>query len=205
MPLAEIDIAYGAAELPEAARALLRDGESRAAGLEERSDSPPGFVPCRFARVAHAVRAVADDRLAQGTTFCEWGSGLGVVASLASLFGFDACGIEIDPALITASRALATRHRLSVEFVEGSFVPPGGESLAAAAGREFFWMATTTDDAYETLGLMVEDFAVVFAFPWPAESEVITQLFERYARVGALLLTYHQSGAVCLHRKVRGR
>ena len=62
MPLAEIDIAYGAAELPEAARALLRDGESRAAGLEERSDGPPGFVPCRFARV---VRAVADDRLAQ--------------------------------------------------------------------------------------------------------------------------------------------
>ena len=64
-------------------------------------------------------------------------------------------------------------------------------------------MATEADATYETLDQEVSDFAVVFAFPWPAEAKVIAQLFERYARCGALLLTYHHNGSVRLQRKVQ--
>ena len=95
MPLCDIDLAVGDTDLPESARMLLRDGEFRAKLLQDCCDAPPGFVPCQFPRVARAVQTMVKQQLAQGTTFCEWGSGLGVVAGLAALFGFGCNAVPI--------------------------------------------------------------------------------------------------------------
>ena len=121
---------------------------------------------------------------------------------LASLYDFDACGIEVEPTLVTAAVTLAARHRLSATFVTGSYIPPTADAPEVPPGEDFFWMTTEADDAYGTLERDLTDFAVVFAFPWPSEAEVIAQLFEQHARHGALLLTYHHNGSVRLQRKV---
>ena len=46
----------------------------------------------------------------------EWGSGLGVIACLASCAGFDAVGIEIEPKLVEMSKDIAHDHKIDAEF-----------------------------------------------------------------------------------------
>jgi hypothetical protein len=60
-----------------------------------------------------------------------------------------------------------------------------------------------SDTTYEDLGLDVDDFDLIFAFPWPNDEELTEQLFDRFAANGALLLTYHQPEAIRLRRKLR--
>ena len=44
---------------------------------------------------------------------------------------------------------------------------------------------------------------VVFSYPWPGEEQVIFDVFEASAAVGALLLTYHGQEGMKLQRKVK--
>jgi len=204
VPLIDVALPHQNAHLPEPGPALLREAQRLASSLDDQPTGPPlGFVPCDYPRVARALQTTVDNRLATGNTFCEWGSGLGIVTMLASLYGLDACGIEIESTLVTTARTLAARHQLRVSFVAGSYIPPTADALEVPAGEDFFWMTTEADAAYETLDQDLADFAIVFAFPWPAEATIIAQLFERHARYGALLLTYHHNGDVRLRRKVQ--
>ncbi|MEE3371234.1 MAG: hypothetical protein VX346_18010 [Planctomycetota bacterium] len=204
MPLIAVALPHQDSNLPAPGAALLREADRLASSLDAQPTGPPlGFVPCDYQQVARAVATIVERQLATGNTFCEWGSGLGVVTMLASLYGFDACGIEVEPTLVTAAEALAARHQLSVSFVAGSYIPPTADVPEVPAGEDFFWMTTAADAAYGTLEQELTDFAVVFAFPWPSEAELIGQLFEQHARYGALLLTYHHNGSVHLQRKVQ--
>jgi hypothetical protein len=107
------------------------------------------------------------------------------------MLGFDAWGIEIRGDLVDASRRLAHDFGLPVEFALGSFVP-----MEAGA---------TSPAGYEEIGLQIDDFDLIFAYPWPAEERQIARLFHRYASPRALLLTYHGGDEVRLRRKVRRR
>lgn len=210
MPLVDIELSTNGSVLPDEVVAFLREADSRVSRFVRNSDiSPTGFVPSDFVTVCHALQAITEANLAPGTSLCEWGSGFGVVASLAALLGFDACGIEIERDLVDASQRLADDFGLPVEFVHGSFVPSGAEAEAEEAytdnDSESFWLATDADDGYDALGLDPDDFSVVFAYPWPGEESLIASLFERYAAEGALLLTYNQYNAVRLRRKVGGK
>lgn len=69
---------------------------------------------------------------------------------------------------------------------------------------EFAWLDTDAPSAYDDLGVDVDDFDVLFAYPWPGEEDVVVDLFERYAAVGALLVTYQGVEAVHVRRKVAG-
>src|SRR5262249_38483997 len=150
----------------------------------------PGFVPSDFARAYHTLRALAESGLAPGGQFCEWGSGFGVVACLAALLGFDACGVEIEGDLVDAARQLADDYGLPVEFVCGSFIPQGGEAFVGS-GDGFAWLTTEVGGTQDELGLAAHDLDVVFAYPWPDEERMTGELFERYAARGAVLMTYH--------------
>ena len=210
MPLADIELSIAGSDLPGDIRALLDEADSR---LDQFARHSPirinGFVPSDFVTVYRALRAIVEENLAPGDSFCEWGSGFGVVAATAAMLEFDACGIEIESSLVDASRKLACDFGLPVEFVHGSFIPPGGEVYAdnafAESGSEFFWLATDADNAYGELRLDPDDFDVVFAYPWPGEERVIESLFQRYAAEGALLLTYNEHDSIRLRRKVGGR
>ncbi len=137
------------------------------------------------------------------------GGGFGVLASLASMLEFQAYGIEIERELVDASQQLADDFDLPVEFVHGSFIPPGGDVYADEAfskhDSDTCWLVTDEASAYPELGLDPDDFEVIFAYPWPGEEDVVEELFARYAADGALLLTYSRLDSMRLQRKVRGK
>jgi len=54
-------------------------------------------------------------------SMCEWGSGMGIGIGLAETLGFESYGIEIDPALATASRVLLAEFGLSAKVATGSY------------------------------------------------------------------------------------
>ena len=210
MSLSEVDIAINGSALPDDVVAFLGEADRRVSQFAWNSPvRATAFVPSNFETVYRALRAITEANLAPGHSFCEWGSGLGVVASLAATLEFMACGIEIEKDLVDASRELVDTFDLPVTFVHGSFIPAGAESSVEESysrnNPEFSWLVTDADDAYGELGLNPDDFDVVFAYPWPGEENLITSLFEEYAAEGALLLLFDQCNSVRLLRKVSKR
>ena len=123
-----------------------------------------------------------------------------MVSCLAALLGFDAFGIEADGDLVEAAGRLAADFGLPVQFTCGNFLPAGAASRAAARG-EFAWLAAGGPAGYDALGLDLEDFAVVYAYPWPDEERLMAAAFGRHSRPGAVLATYHSDEAVRLRRQ----
>ena len=207
MALVDVEISPNGSVLPDDVVAFLREADLRVSQFARNGPiRVTGFVPSDFVTVYHALRAITEANLAPGTSLCEWGSGFGVVASLAAMLEFKVCGIEIERGLVDASRRLADDFGLPVEFAHGSFIPSGAEAdveeAYADTSTEYFWLVTDADDAYDELGLGPHDFDVVFAYPWPGEECLIEILFEKYAAEEALLLTYNQFNSVRLRRKV---
>ena len=207
MPLVDVEIPIGDAPLPGDVAAFLLEADRRVQQfVEHGAVRVTGFVPSEFETVYRALRAISEANLAPGVAMCEWGSGLGIVAALASTLDFDACGIEIEKELHDAAQKLADDYELPVELIHGSFIPADAQSFAEQAyadqSGEFCWLVTDADDAYTELGLEPDDFDLVFAYPWPGEESLIANLFERCASTEALLLTFNQFGTVRLQRKL---
>lgn len=207
----EIELNCPRQPLPPRVARFLAEADARIAdfmrGREPEAGGAPGyrgFVPSDYVAIYHALQAISDERLSCGERFCEWGSGFGVVASLAAMAGYEACGIEIDRELCEAAEALAEDFDLAVEFVYGSFIPPGAEGLIDQAFHDeegALSLETSADDAYEQLGVEVADFDLLFVYPWPSDEPLTLKLFENYAADGALLLTYDESHEARLYRK----
>ena len=199
MPLMDMPLPPCGTELPREVRSFLREADRRVRRLQRRGGLP-AFVPSDFAGAYGILRALAAADLAPGGLFCEWGSGLGVVACLAAMLDFDACGIEIEGELVDAARELAADFDLPVEFVRGSFIPAG--ETAAVTAEAFAWLTPEADTAHAELGLATEDFGVIFAYPWPDEEGVTEALFARHAAPGAVLVTYHSGEEFRVRRKM---
>ena len=199
MPLASVNLLSHPASLPGTVRSFLHEAQRRIDRFK-RAHDVPGFVPSEFEHVYGTLHTLAEAAVAPGDRFCEWGSGLGVVACLAAMIGFDACGIEIEGELVEAAQRLADDFALPVEFVRGSFIPPGGE-VCFGAPADYGWLTLRGEDLRLEMGFSPEDFDVFFAYPWPDEERAGGELFERFASVGAVLVTYHGGGESCLRRK----
>jgi hypothetical protein len=151
--------------------------------------------------LAYAVlRQLEASKLAFGDRFCEWGSGLGVVTCLATLAGFHAWGFETRSRLVRGARQLAADFDLPAQFTCGNFIPTGARR-ELLAGRAFAWLRTDGRCGHEALGIGLDEFDVIYAYPWPDEEGLVEDLFEGYARPGALLMTYHEERGVWLRRK----
>lgn len=119
----------------------------------------------------------------------EWGSGLGIVTIMASRLGFEAYGIEAEPGLLVHSERLAEAYGPNARFAQGSFIPD-----------DFDWNPTNGDvvyrtdidaaSAYEELDMELQDFDLVYAYPWPEEHTLYHNIMRQYARRDAMLLTY---------------
>jgi len=193
---------YLADQPPSRISHLLREADLRIrAHQEQQRGHARGFVASDFALVNAALDRIAAEDLAAGTLFCEWGSGFGVVAMLASMHGFDACGIEVQSELVLAAEDLADFAGCDVRFAEGSFVASSDDDLTEAAKNS--WWHTTEHTAYEDLDLDPGDFDLFFSYPWPGEEYIFDALFMRYASIGALLLTYHDATGVLVQRKTQ--
>lgn len=205
MTLVDVDYTLERTRIPDSIADFLHEANIRTNDyLTHSRVRVSGFVPSDFVCVYWALRAVVHENMASGNLFCEWGSGFGVVASLASLLGFDSYGIEIDERLVDASRDLVYAQGLPVEFAHGSFVPPEADSIIDEEyASESFWLDTeTANDAYDELEIAPDEFDVVFAYPWPNEETAVGRLFDRCAAEGALLLTYTQLDEVRIRRKL---
>jgi hypothetical protein len=203
MPLVDVPLSVTPVAIPREVRRFLHEADRRIDDFQALG-RVTGFVPGNYEGAYQFLRALGESPLARGREFCEWGSGFGVVAALAAILEFDAYGIEIVGDLVIAARRLADDFELPVEFVHGSFVPPGSEARIHASGS-YSWLETEGDSAYEELGLDPDDFDVVFAYPWPDEEAVTADLFDRYAGDGALLVTFHGENDFRIRRKVAGR
>ena len=136
-----------------------------------------------------------------GLRFLEWGSATGVITIMADLLGFEACGIELDRDLVTQARALARRTGSDARFAAGSFLPTGyqwrdrgGDGRLGTIGHG--------DSGYLELGMPLEDFDVVFGYPWAGEEAMMLDLMKVHGRPGARFLL-HSGGAVHVHRSGR--
>lgn len=143
------------------------------------------FVAADYHRVLAALRPIC----APGLRFVEWGSATGVITIMASMLGCEAVGIELDPSLVRIARELSAKFESRATFVEGSFIPSGYHWRPSNGdGR----LGTIGDgpSAYPTIGLALDDFDVVYAYPWGGEEPMMLDLMRAYGRPGARLLMH---------------
>jgi hypothetical protein len=181
------------ASLEERLDALCSDGREiwqRFDDVFRRRHFHP-FVPADYG----VARKLLSSLTVPGRRFLEWGSATGIITIMADMMGFDAYGIEIDAALVATAREVARRHRSAARFVAGSFLPAGYRYRARDGdGRT----GTITDgpSGYLALGRALEDFDVVFGYPWAGEELVMLDVMQRYGRAGALLLLYDSDNSL---------
>ena len=163
-----------------------------------------GFVPSDYQVIYRCLKALFDSHLLTGERFCEWGSGVSVVASLAAMIGYESFGIEYDGNLCTAAEGIHEEFDISVALVNGSFIPEGVEDLiidAFAACDGELALHTDADRAYEDIDYAINDFDIIFAYPWPNDLELTLKIFDRCAARGAMLLAYCDVDSIALYRK----
>ncbi|MBL0171007.1 MAG: hypothetical protein IPP90_09795 [Gemmatimonadaceae bacterium] len=146
-----------------------------------------------------AVLAVLLAQRGPSLRFLELGSATGVITIMADLLGYEAYGIELDSGLARRARKLAEQFDSRARFVIGSFLPTG-----------YRWQPKPSDGTIETLGtglsgylelgFALDDFDVVFGFPWGGEDSMMLDLMKGYGRPNALLLLYNVDDGVVAYR-----
>jgi len=199
MPLVDVPLDVDDASIPGDVLRFLAEADRRIEWYQ-RDSRVPGFVASDAERTYHVLRSVASAYAKPGALFCEWGSGLGVITCMAAMLDFDAVGIEIEEELVAGAQELARDFDVPAEFVHGSFLPHGCH-FRSGGGDGFAWLKTERAGR-DDLPFDPDDFAVIFAYPWPDEEDVAAIVFERYAAVGALLVTFHGGDVFRLRRKV---
>ena len=191
MALADIPLQWSAATTQHALAAFIEDAQARTEQFKQGATRVPSYVNSNYYGALGVLESLHTQGQAGRRRFCEWGSGLGVVCGLASMIGFEATGIEINPGLHQAALALARDYQLSTSLYEGSYIPHGA-----------FIDAVDEFRLESSPGFSPFEFDLIYAFPWPAEEALLPRLFERFAAVGAQLLTYHGGGQFRLRGKV---
>lgn len=166
---------------------LIADAARIAADLsaERGPERIPGLVTSSGAIALDFLTAAEPYVSAKNPSFCEWGSGLGIVTCLARRLGWNATGVEIEPRLIDMSRNLAACHRVDVAFHQCSYKPD-----------VLFEPGSAPEDFDTGLGFGLFDFDVIYAYLWPAERDAVTAAIGRYARDGTIFLRYG-GGVTC--------
>jgi hypothetical protein len=106
---------------------------------------------------------------------------------MAQMMGFEAYGIELDDQLVASARRLADRFDSPAKFAAGSFLPDG-YTWRAPNGDERTGTVGTGASGYLQLGLPLDEFDVVFGYPWDGEGTMMFDLMAQYGSPDALLL-----------------
>ena len=184
-----------------AAARLIDTANDRIEAFVLANDSvTANFIPCDFHLLDQSITWIHENHLLTGNRFCEFGSGFGVAALLASLRGMQSVGIEIESNLVEQSSKLADHLGLPAKFYCGSFVPRDIAGLLEI-GRDVEHVEVHEDEVYEEIGLGLDDFDLFFAFPWPGEHQFFEAVFEAGAAVNSLLLSYRGRDGMHLIRK----
>ncbi len=162
---------------------------------EVRQDEWHPFVAADY----DAVRAALIGLRKPGRKFLEWGSATGVVTIMADLLGFDSYGIELDSSLVEVGRDLAARWHSDAQFAEGSFIPLGWEwNPSSGSGR--LGTIGRGPSGYLELGRALDDFDVIYAFPWMGEEPMMLDLMRCHGRADAYLLLHTSQNGTMIYR-----
>jgi hypothetical protein len=180
--------------------ALMEDGRDLwdRFDIEVRQHDWHPFVATDFDLLLRTLVAVREP----GLRFLEWGSGMGVVTIMADLLGFDAAGIELDARLVDTARALAAKYDSRARFVAGSFLPAGYEYRSSTGDRRMGTIGEG-ESGYLALGQPLEDFDIVYGYPWSGEEPVMLDVMRTYGRRDARLLLH--SGNLGIHTYRSGK
>lgn len=140
----------------------------------------------------------------KAVTFLEWGSGLGVVTIMASRLGFDAYGLEISPELVEQADKLATKFNCSPNFGVGSFVPSQYE-WDPEMGEDGLRTDFDAADGYDEIGMDLEDFDLVYAYPWPDEHNVFRNIMQLHGSQHSLFMTFDVREGISVNRNRKRR
>lgn len=165
-----------------------------------KSKPLPQYIECDFDLVAAGLQECVRRDLPDGKLFVEWGCGFGVVTGIASILGLDAVGVEAEEFLCGEGRALFERAGIQAEIWQGNFLPNGARDLADDEDP-LVSLTHYIPAAYEEHDFTFDDFALVFAYPWPGEEHFLKLVFDRFARSGALMLMYRGPFMIELYRK----
>ncbi|MCY2956339.1 MAG: hypothetical protein WCR59_01835 [Planctomycetota bacterium] len=205
MPLQPFEIEPAREPMPARAAAWLQAAQVRidAFFADASHVSGIGFIPSDYDLVWRTLAKFAHGQTGR-LRFCEWGSGFGVITGFAALLGMEAHGIEIDACLCSSARELLAANGLRAEIAQGSFIPEDyepGERLVDLDTRTVFGKR----DAYDDLSLALDDFDVLFAYPWPGEDALYKDLFLRRADFSAVLIMHSRVEGMRAWRKVAKR
>jgi hypothetical protein len=166
--------------------------------LEVRQRRWHPFVAADYEVVLESLLALRGS----GLKFLEWGSATGVITIMADMLGFEAYGIELDAELAGVARGLAERSGSGARFAVGSFLPAGyvwkpssGDGRLGTIGQGI--------SAYPELQHPLEDFDVVYAFPWGGEEPMMQDLMRCYGGSEARLLLHTVTEGMQVYRHGR--
>lgn len=182
-------------------RERINQAYQRIETFQDRWDRPQieQFVAADYEHVYQSLRWTLQSQLMIGRRFLEWGCGFAIVSALASLLELDVIGIESEQELLLEGRKTIENWNAQLELVHGNFLPRGSETLAddptlPSLGHEI-------PSAYDAIGLDLDDFAIVYAYPWPGEEDFHEHVFDRHAAQGSLLLLFCGPNDIRLWRK----
>jgi hypothetical protein len=200
-----------ATPVPDDVTTFIAEADRRVDELfeTERNKQVPRYLPSD-AQLFHRGLAEVNARgLALGEVFCELGSGFGIAAGIASLLGYEAYGIEIEPELVDRSSALAAEMGVGSTIIQSSYIPYGYEGFTGVGGDELlgpedfpFGDGDAEPPSYEDMPMPIADIDLIYVYPWPGEQEFMLDLFRALAGDGALLLAYYGEGELCAYRQV---
>jgi hypothetical protein len=179
-PAAGLDPALRArlAELTEEGWEMWRQFD-----VEVRAQDWHPFVPADYERVLQTLLELR----APGLRFLEWGSAMGVIAIMADLLGFEAYGIELDAGLVETARELAQKHGSAARFAAGSFIP-NGYRYRPRHGDGRLGTIGVGESGYRELGHPLDDFDIVYGYPWGGEEPMMLDLMRAYGARDARLM-----------------
>lgn len=164
--------------------------------VEKRQDAFHPFVASDYPAVLETLISLR----APGLRFLEWGSASGVITIMADLLGFEACGIELDADLVAGARALARRSGSGATFATGSFLP-AGYRWRHSDGDARLGTIGDGESGYQALGRPLDDFHVVFGYPWDGEEAMMLDLMQVHGRPDARLVIHASHGITVRSRR----
>ncbi len=197
---ADLDAASDQEATPLTREELFTEADRLWNQFEIRNLGWHSYVPADWDAVDTRVQALAKQSThsRRRPRFLEYGSGLGVVAILAARAGFDAWGIETDAWLHAQSIQLAKRAGVDARFALGSFLTDEDleQDDEGAPTNTQFHTLRSGPDAFAGMPHELDDFDVVYCFPFPDDLEFLDRHLNRNGDPAGTYLSYHATDGV---------
>lgn len=156
------------------------------------------WTECEFEPVARTLAAY-QSRMRYGV-FVEWGCGLAAITGVASLLGLKAFGFEIDPGLCRRARQRLMQAGLEATVLEENFLPSGARELATPQDPVVSLKHSLVERSSRSQQVL-DAAGMVFVYSWPGEEHFLKLVFDRFSRVGTLLMLYRGPEQLEVFRK----